>query len=94
MACGLPVVGVQSGGLAETVDAEVGVLAPRSASGPFAEAIEALFARDVAAVGVQARVRAVTRHGWDRVFTNLTEIYAGLTGEMAFLHAGEALTPR
>jgi alpha-1,6-mannosyltransferase len=94
MACGLPVVGVQSGGLAETVDAEVGVLAPRSAAGPFAEAIEALFARDVAAVGARARVRAVTRHGWDRVFTHLTEIYAGLTGEMAFLRAGEAVAPR
>ena len=94
MACGLPVVGIRSGGLAETVDEEVGVLAARSAAGPFAEAIEALFARDVAAVGARARVRAVTRHGWDRVFTHLTEIYAGLTGQMAFLRAGEAVAPR
>lgn len=90
MACGLPVVGVASGGLAETVDAQVGVLAHRSAAGPFAEAIEALFARDVAAVGAEARVRAVTRHGWDRVFGRLTEIYAGLTGDMSFLAAEEA----
>ena len=90
MACGLPVVGVCSGGLAETVDEEVGVLAARSAAGPFAEAIEALFARDIAVVGAQARVRAVTRHGWDRVFEHLTEIYAGLTGDAAFLGAGEA----
>ena len=90
MACGLPVVGVCSGGLAETVDEEVGVLATRSAAGPFAEAIEALFARDLAVVGAQARVRAVTRHGWDRVFEHLTEIYAGLTGDAAFLGAGEA----
>lgn len=94
MACGLPVVGVRSGGLAETVDEEVGVLAARSAAGPFAEAIEALFARDVVAVGARARVRAVTRHGWDRVFTHLTEIYAGLTGEMAFLRASEAVAAR
>jgi alpha-1,6-mannosyltransferase len=90
MACGLPIVAVRSGGLAETVDAEVGELAERSAAGPFAEAIEALFARDIAAVGAQARVRAVTRHGWDRVFTHLTEIYAGLSGEMGFLRATEA----
>jgi alpha-1,6-mannosyltransferase len=94
MACGLPVVGVRSGGLAETVDEEVGVLAERSAAGPFAEAIEALFARDVAAIGANARVRAVTRHGWDRVFTHLTEIYAGLTGQMAFLRPAEAAGPR
>ncbi len=94
MACGLPVVAVQSGGLAETVDAEIGVLAQRSAAAPFAEAIGALFAQDVAAVGARARVRAVTRHGWDRVFTHLTEIYAGLTGEMAFLRAAEAVVSR
>ena len=54
-----------------------------------AESIEALFARDIVALGTHARVRAVTRHGWDRVFTNLTEIYAGLTGEMAFTRANE-----
>jgi alpha-1,6-mannosyltransferase len=94
MACGLPVVGVRSGGLAETVDEEVGVLAQRSAVGPFAEAIEALFARDIAALGARARVRAVTRHGWDRVFTHLTEVYAGLTGQMAFLRSAEAASVR
>jgi alpha-1,6-mannosyltransferase len=90
MACGLPVVAVRSGGLAETVDDSVGVLAERSAPQPFAEAIEALFARDVAAVGAAARVRAVTRHGWDRVFSQLSEVYAGLTGDLAFVAAGEA----
>lgn len=89
MACGLPVVAVGSGGLAETVDAGVGVLAERSAPGPFAEAIAALFAGDASTLGVQARVRAVTRHGWDRVFTQLCEVYAGLTGDMAFLRTHE-----
>ena len=36
-------------------------------------------------------MRAVTRHGWDRVFGRLTEIYAGLTGDMSFLAADEAV---
>jgi alpha-1,6-mannosyltransferase len=90
MACGLPVVAVRSGGLAETVDEEVGELAERSTASQFAEAIEALFARDVTAVGALARVRAVTRHGWDRVFTQLTEIYAGLTGDLSFVATSEA----
>ena len=90
MACGLPVVAVDSGGSAETVDVEVGALAARSLAGPFAEAIEALFARDVTAVGAVARVRAVTRHGWDRVFNQLTEIYAGLTGDLSFVATSEA----
>jgi alpha-1,6-mannosyltransferase len=85
MACGLPVVGVRSGGLAETVDEDVGVLAERSAAEPFAEAVEALFERGAESLGAQARVRAVTRHGWDRVFTQLSEVYAALTGEMGFV---------
>jgi alpha-1,6-mannosyltransferase len=85
MACGLPVVGVASGGIAETVDEDVGQLAVRSAAGPFAEAVEALFARDRAAICAQARSRAVSEHGWERVFERLCDIYAQLTGDGAFL---------
>lgn len=84
MACGLPVVGVAAGGVAESVDHEVGELAVRSEPAAFAEAIEALFARDLAAVGAAARRRAVERHGWDAVFRQLCAIYGGLTGRHAF----------
>lgn len=84
MACGLPVVGVAAGGVAESVDGAVGELAVRSEPGAFAEAIEALFARDLAAVGAAARRRAVERHGWDAVFRQLCFIYGGLTGRGAF----------
>lgn len=84
MACGLPVVGVAAGGVAESVDGAVGELALRSEPGAFAEAIEALFARDLAAVGAAARRRAVERHGWDAVFRQLCFIYGGLTGRSAF----------
>ncbi len=84
MACGLPVVGVAAGGVAESVDDEVGQLAVRSEPGAFAEAVEALFARDLAAISVAARRRAVERHGWDAVFRQLCFIYGGLTGRHAF----------
>ncbi|WP_367272104.1 glycosyltransferase family 4 protein [uncultured Caulobacter sp.] len=84
MACGLPIVGVAAGGVGETVDDEVGQLAARSEPAAFAEAIEALFARDPAAIGAAARRRAVERHGWDVVFRQLCGIYAGLTGLRAF----------
>ncbi len=85
MACGLPVVGVRAGGLAETVDEAVGQLAERSEPAAFAEAIEALFARDLPALGAEARARAVARHGWDRVFERLMGVYAELTGDGAFV---------
>ena len=84
MACGLPVVGPSSGGVAETVDLEVGQLAARSSAPAFAEAIEALFARDPRVVGAQARARAVARHGWRTVFERLCGIYADVTGDPSF----------
>ena len=84
MACGLPVVGVAAGGVAESVDEEVGQLATVSEAAAFAEAIEALFARDVRTIGLAARRRAVARHGWDAVFTELCGVYGRLTRRRAF----------
>jgi alpha-1,6-mannosyltransferase len=87
MACGLPVVGPSIGGIAETVDETVGVLATSQTGAAFAEAIEALFARDLDAVGAEARKRAVARHRWDVVFERLADIYAATTGRRGFLPA-------
>ncbi|MBP7704850.1 MAG: glycosyltransferase family 1 protein [Caulobacter sp.] len=87
MACGLPVVGVASGGVAESVDEGVGQLAARSDGDAMAEAIETLFARDVGEVGRMARLRAEARHGWSSVFDRLSWIYARLTGDAAFAAA-------
>lgn len=90
MACGRPVVGVNSGGVAETVDDEVGRLAPVAAPGPFAAAIEALFDQDLEALGAAARERAENRFAWDRVFEDLCMLYAELTGQVAFVEPAEA----
>lgn len=84
MASGLPVVGIASGGVAESVDESVGQLAPRSTPQAFAAAIEALFRRDLRALGRAARERAVLRHGWDSVFGRLSRIYARLCGHPGF----------
>lgn len=84
MACGLPVVGVAAGGVGESVDVSVGELAVRSTAPDFAEAVEALFARDLGRLRRAARLRACERHGWDAVFESLTAIYAEASGETAF----------
>ena len=84
MACGLPVVGIASGGVAESVDESVGQLAARSEPALFAAAVEALFERDIRAIGAAARARAVERHGWNSVFSRLCEVYAEETGDAAF----------
>jgi alpha-1,6-mannosyltransferase len=90
MASGLPVVGVASGGVAESVDETVGCLAPRSSPDAMAEAISGLFERDVAAIGQAARSRACERHGWGAVFARLSDLYGEVTRNAAFAVDGPA----
>jgi alpha-1,6-mannosyltransferase len=80
MAAGLPVIGPDKGGVGELIDSSIGQHARGSDPECLAEAIEALFARDVPQIAQAARRRAETRHGWDITFEGLTRIYAGLIG--------------
>lgn len=91
MASGLPIVCVKTGGLSEIVDDEVGQLADRASASSMAEAVQALFDRDLAALGMAARRRAVERHSWGRTFTGLTALYAGLFGTEAMERAPRLL---
>jgi alpha-1,6-mannosyltransferase len=93
MACGLPVVGVDAGGVGETVDESFGELAPASTVSALAEAITALFERDQEPLRSAARTRAVSRHSWDSAFGHLTGIYAELTGDEAFNQGVEIASP-
>ena len=85
MACGRPVVGVNAGGVAETVDTSVGQLARSADPVDYAEAIEALFARDVEALGQAARVKTVEQFAWNRVFEDLSTLYWELSGRPEFV---------
>lgn len=85
MACGRPVVGVNAGGVAETVDLSVGQLARSADPADYAEAIEALFARDVEALGQAARVKTVEQFAWNRVFEDLSMLYGELSGRPEFV---------
>ncbi|MBB5770745.1 alpha-1,6-mannosyltransferase [Brevundimonas vesicularis] len=91
MACGRPVVGVNAGGVAETVDESVGQLAASADADDYAQAVEALFARDIDAIGRAAREKAVSRFAWNRVFEDLCMVYGELTGEAAFVNSDVAL---
>ena len=85
MACGRPVVGVNAGGVAETVDQSVGQLARSADPADYAEAIEALFARDVKALGQAARVKTVEQFAWNRVFEDLSMLYGEVSGRPEFV---------
>jgi len=85
MACGRPVVGVDAGGVKETVDETVGQLSPTTSPRDYAAAVEALFERDIEAVGAAARQKAVERFAWNRVFEDLCRTYADVSGAGAFV---------
>lgn len=91
MACGRPVVGVNAGGVAETVDDSVGQLARSADPADYAEAIEALFARDIEAIGLAARNKTVEQFAWNRVFEDLCVVYGDLTGDRAFVQPPDDL---
>src|SRR5579862_9267173 len=80
MACGRPVVAARAGAFPEFVDESVGVLAePNSATG-MAEAIAALYERDLDAVGATARARVLRQFTWRRAFHAQFASYASLVG--------------
>lgn len=80
MACGRPVVAARAGAFPEFVDERVGGLAePNSAAG-MAEAIAALYQRDLEAIGAVARARVLRRFTWARAFHGLFGAYALLMG--------------
>lgn len=78
LAAGLPVVGPSRGGVSELIDERVGQRATTVDPAGMAEAIEALFARDLAPIKAAARRRAEQRHRWDNTFEALTRIYGEL----------------
>jgi alpha-1,6-mannosyltransferase len=81
MAAGLPVVGPSAGGVSELIDEEVGQVAREATAAGMAEAIDALFARDLAAVSAAARRRAEERHTWDHAFRGLMRTYGEVLGK-------------
>jgi alpha-1,6-mannosyltransferase len=75
MACGIPVVGLEAGGVAELVSDRHGVLARREGVGELAEAIEGLYGLDLSRLGAQAREAAVGLYGWGEVMRSLLSLY-------------------
>lgn len=80
MAAGIPVVGPSIGGISELIDETVGQRARHATPAGMAEAIEALFARDLSDLSANARQRAEERHSWKRIFEDQNALYGGLLG--------------
>jgi alpha-1,6-mannosyltransferase len=80
MACGRPVVAARAGAFPEFIDDSVGVLAAPNCHASMAEAVAALYERDLDAVGVTARARVLRQFTWNRAFHSQIATYASLVG--------------
>jgi len=80
MACGRPVVAARAGAFPEFVDHSVGALAEPDSAESMAEAIAALYERDLEAVGAVARARVLRHFTWGRAFHLQLAAYASLLG--------------
>lgn len=94
MACGRPVVAVNAGAIPEFVDDSVGILAQPNNPASMAEAITALYERDIEQLGAAARARVLQRYTWNQSFHAQALAYASLLGSrrpMAANHQQQSL---
>src|SRR5581483_7628173 len=84
MACGRPVVAVRASAIPEFVDESVGMLAEPGSGASMADAIAALYERDLDAVGAIGRERVLRKFTWSKAFQAQTLAYASLLGGHRF----------
>jgi len=78
MACGVPVLGMAAGGVAELIHADSGMLvAPRNLDA-LAQGIADIYRRNLRAMGANARRRMLQQYDWNVVMPQLTRHYAEL----------------
>ena len=78
MACGRPVVAARASAVPEIVDENVGLLAKPCDGESMAEAIRALYERDLGAIGAAARTRVLKQFTWTQAFTAEVNAYTSL----------------
>jgi len=76
MACGTPVLSVDSGGVAEQVSRSgAGTVYPVGDPAALAEAARHLLDGDLRSLGTRGRAYAEAHHGWDAVFDQVFDVY-------------------
>ena len=78
MACGRPVVGVNSGAVPELVNDSIGRVAEPGSAKRLAQAVRYLFADDMEAMGRRARQTVEKHYAWEPVFRQQLKHYARL----------------
>ena len=78
MACARPVIAARASAVPEIVDENVGLLANPCDGESMAEAIRALYERDIEAIGAVARARVLKQFTWAQAFTAEVNAYTSL----------------
>lgn len=90
MACGLPVVAVSEGAVADLVAESHGIAVPTATGKAFAEGVEALYERDLDALGRQSRHIVERQYRWGSVMPSLLGLYRNQLAANADTLAKEA----
>lgn len=78
MACGLPVVGMASGGVAELVDDKTGILVKPGSMEDLAQGIRHVYRKGIVELGRNARRKVVQQYDWDQIMPQLMAQYVSL----------------
>ncbi len=78
MACGRPVVAARAGAIPELVDERCGILSEPGDPDSLADAIAALYERDIEALGAHARAQVMRYFTWPRVLEGQLSVYRRL----------------
>lgn len=95
MACGLPVVAVNGGGVAELVDDSTGLLVKPNNVQALCSGIDAIFRRDLERMSLAASGKARAHYDWNIIMPQLMNRYASLLAlrERADLEAERLYVP-
>ncbi len=78
MACGLPVIATNVGGISEVLDEDFGKLVPPDLPDSLAEALLDFFQKDLATLKKDLRKRMEQKYSWDKNVEKLCKIYEEL----------------
>lgn len=78
MACGIPVVGVAAGGVAELVNSDTGLLVTPGSSRALAEGIRQIYKKNLQELGANGRRKVLEKYDWQMIIPQLMKQYASL----------------